>query len=478
MLEKYDYGSEYQDHILACLIKHPKRFMAYTGVLNSAFFSGTARIASARTLLNYWKKHSRFPTWDVLSQEIHSAIARTAESKDEEAIQTYVKKIGEMDTGDVDQIVNEVVTFARRRAFWIAFDEGMTYYQKGEEPPGGFESLFKEASKIGLDLEDMGYWIGPGCEGDICTIVEKYFERGRGVKFGGNFHHLDDVWKNKGGVGPGWLIAILAPPKRFKTTFCINLAMSIAFEDQQPVFYYPCEITQIDASVRCLQCLTDQTDDFMAENTGAFTEMAIKNANELMQAPLLIKGFPSRTVSIGKEIRAHALASKRQFGIEPKAIFIDFAETVKCGSTKKDISDHRAQAEIYVEARALGAEMNCPVFLPDRCNAETVDKTVPSMRSFQGAFEKAGHVDGAIGLCASEQEHQEGIIRYFIFLNRHGEAGLHYRGIVNAKTMRMTMEEKIPWNPEDDEEEPAGKKPRFRRQRGKRPPDVDKMLDG
>jgi len=54
-----------------------------------------------------------------------------------------------------------------------------------------------------------------------------------------------------------------------------------------------------------------------------------------------------------------------QLKVEPGAIFIDFAETVRASTDPKRTSEHRAQGEIYIEARALAAEMNCPVFLPD-----------------------------------------------------------------------------------------------------------------
>ena len=175
-----------------------------------------------------------------------------------------------------------------------------------------------------------------------------------------------------------------------------------------------------------------------------------------MGADLLIKGYPSKGVSIGGEIKSHALTSRQQLGLEPGAIIIDFAETVRSGADPKRTSEHRQQGEIYVEARALAAEMNCPVIMPDRCNKETVEKTVPNMASFQGSFEKAGIVDLGIGLCASEKEYMEHQIRYFIFLNRHGEANHHFRGTVDPRTQQLGEWQKINWNPEDEDSGKGG----------------------
>jgi DnaB-like helicase C terminal domain len=473
MLEKYNSTPDYQDRILACIIQHPERFMCYTGVLNAAYFSGNARIVTARNLFLYCKKYSRFPAWDVLVQKVYDEIESTPDQKEEENIMSYLKRLKDMNTGDIDSVVEDVVKFARKRAYLIALEEAFVYWQENKEPPGGFESLFKEASQVGINFQDFGYLIGPNQEDSILKVIEEYLELKPGIKLGATFHLLDEVWKNKGGIRPGWLIAILAPPKRYKTTLCVNLALSIAYGGK-PVFYYPCEITQIDAALRTFQCLTDRSDAMLMDNPRAFTELTIKRANEAMGAPVLIKGYPMRGVTIGNDIRAHALASRQQLGITPAAIFIDHAECVRCSSTKKDISDHRAQGEIYIEGKNLALEMGCPVFLPDRCNAETVDRVTPTMRGFQGAFEKAGHVDAGLALCANEQEHSENQVRYFVFLNRHGKAGLHFRGIVNPETQRMTLDDKIPWNPEDDdwEEKKKGGK-RGSRRHPRRPIDPD-----
>jgi len=73
------------------------------------------------------------------------------------------------------------------------------------------------------------------------------------------------------------------------------------------------------------------------------------------------------------------------------------------------------------------------------------------MSSFQGSFEKAGIVDVAIGLCATEAEHKQNTIRYFIFLNRYGAQYLHYTGKIDPKLSRMTLEREIDYDPDEDQ---------------------------
>lgn len=466
MYEKYNFAPDYQDVILACLVAYPEKFMPYAGIFNSAYFTGVERIATARALFAYWRKNSRFPSWETLGQIVFDAISRTDEEKDEKTILGYVRRLREMDTGDVADVAEHCIGWARRRALYLAVEHASTSFNVGEVPEDGFIPLFQEALSVGQNIEDLGYLIGPQ-DNDIARIVKEYTTEGYAISTG--FPLLDALLPARG-LEPGWLISILAPPKRYKTTVCINMGMNIASAGR-PVFYYPCEISQKLAAIRTLCNLTDRSIDFIRQNPKGFTDLALRNARDTMGADLLIKGFPSKGVSIGGEIKAHALTSRQQLGLQPGAIIIDHAETVRSGADPKRTSDHRQQGEIYIEARALADEMKCPVILPDRCNRETVEATVPTMASFQGSFEKAGIVDLGVGLCSTEQEYIDHQIRYFVFLNRHGEASHHFRGTVDPKTQRLGEWQKIPWNPEDDDYvKSTGTKKGSRRHANRRPP--------
>jgi replicative DNA helicase len=449
MFEKWNFGTDFQDLLLASIIQKPEKFMHNVGTLNSAYFYGVERIAAARALFAYWRKNHKFPATNALCQVVYDSIVRTPDAKEENNIIKYVDKLRDMDTANADCVVEHVVAFARERALLIAIEKSHEFLVAGETPPGGYGKMFQDALKIGQNLEDVGYRLKSGEDNDINRMIDKVTAKQYGTPTG--FADLDTIWPF--GWGPGWLVSILAPPKRYKTAFCINLAMNIIEEYNSPVIYYPCEISQELAALRCLCNLTGQPTDELFRNRESFRALAHKVADEHFKSTLLIKGFPARSATIGGEIRSHALTAASRFNLKPKAIIIDFAETVKAGSTTKTTSEWRAQGEIYVEARALGAELGCPVIMPDRCNKETVGKRVPSMKSFQGSFEKAGIVDVAIGLCASDDEYVANQIRYFVFLNRHGAAYQHYRGTIVPTTMRMTIDERIPYNPDLSESE-------------------------
>lgn len=255
------------------------------------------------------------------------------------------------------------------------------------------------------------------------------------------------------------------------TAFCLNLALNMVGPAiNSPVFYYPCEISQELAMARLMCNLAKETMDTMYDNPDKF-KLAVKRAmQDRVSNYLVVKSFPSGGATIG-DIDRHVTATKRELGISPKAIFIDYAETIAYSPDVKNMPEYQQQASIYTQARALACKHKCPVIMPDRVNRETVDKPVPNMTSFQGAFRKAGIVDVALGLCATEQEYTQNILRTFVFVNRHGAAMEHFRGSVDPSTMTIDVGAPIPYDAEDNASSERGNSGRRRRQR-----DIDDRL--
>jgi hypothetical protein len=262
------------------------------------------------------------------------------------------------------------------------------------------------------------------------------------------YAELDRIWKF--GWGPGWLIVPLAPPKRLKTCFCLNLALNMSCKINADVLYYACEISQELAAMRAIYNLSGFTEEDIFRSPEKYKPLVVQALKQKMFGNVWFKGFPAKGVNL-QQIRDHAKQVIQIFNLKPKAIFIDYAETVKPTAVDKNTPDYRQQADVYVQARALGTELGCCVVMPDRCTKETVGRKVPSMKSFQGAFEKAGIVDVAIGLCADDREQMQNRVRYFIFLNRHGKSLLHFSGRVEPELMRMTIDKQIDYQPDGEE---------------------------
>lgn len=450
---------------MACLIRHPAEFSLYASVLKPSFFSGVQATLTARCILDYQAERLRFPQFVVLRELVAVAARGITDNEQNAALAVdYVNRLEQMETSDWAYVRDHVIVFAREAAVVTSMREAIALLKEGKIPPDGFSSMFSKAMEVGKNVDDLGYIL----HSDVDAVVDKVSSSDYGISSG--YPLLDKAWRH--GWGPGWLIVPLAPPKRYKTGFSINLAMNMVSPAiGENVFYYACEISQELAMVRALCHLAKQSTEMLYEAPARFKTLVKEAMTERIAGHLLFKSFASKSATIA-DIRAHAHSAISQLGIKPRVIVIDYAETIRAGD--KNDPEYRQQSSVYTEARALGGELGCTIIMPDRCNRDTVGKAVPNMASFQGAFEKAGIVDGSIGLCATEEEHMNNTIRTFIFLNRHGPIFQHLRGRVDPETWRIELNEEIPYDPDADDED---KKEDRRRRRPRRSRGDDPAVD-
>jgi KaiC/GvpD/RAD55 family RecA-like ATPase len=450
----FDFREDFQDLLLATMARHTKEFAYVAAALKPKYFAGVQPTLAARCMLEHAEKYNRYPTWVVLEQRLDEETRQLPEAEAGLA-HDYVNKLKSLDTADWQYVRDRVGSWLRERALVNAIRESVGLLQEGKVPKDGFASLFMQAMQVGQNLEDLGYVLGD--PRDIDDVVGKVVNQDYGLSTG--FGELDAIWRR--GWGPGWLVVPAAPPKRYKTGFCINLAVNVASPAVgEDVIYYACEINQELAMVRAMCNLAQLPEDYLYENPQKFTLDVKAAARDKLKKTLLFKSFPSKNATIG-DLRAHAHTAKAQLGINPRLIVIDFAETIM-PSNKRD-AEYRQQSSIYVEARALAGEFGATVVMPDRVNRETVDQPVPDARALQGSFEKAGIVDVAFGLCATDEEFLQHQIRFFNFLNRHGPAFQHLRGRVDPRTWTMTFMERIAYDPAEAEKQRKKKSERLRR---------------
>ncbi len=445
----YNFSNDFQDLIIASLVRETERFTRFGDIFDPKFFNGLSASETAFALREYNKEHGRYPSFTVLGNYLFQRNYRKNPDFANELVE-YIQKLSQLPMDDIDYVVDSTRLFARERALHVAIRDVIGAQTEGKEIDGGVIQLFEKAVAVGTDTQDIGLEI----HRDIDKVIDKVTDFDYGV--GTGYPLFDSLWKT--GWPPGWLIVPLAPPKRYKTAFCLNLARNMTHPSiDSDVLYYTCEISEDLAFVRTLFNLTERDQDYLFENKEKFRKIAKDKVDALCSGHLLFKGYPARSTTLG-QIKAHAKNAIKQTGMKPRAIVIDYADTVLPTVVPKGMPEHKMQAAVYTEARALGAELGCCVIMPDRCTADAVDKAVPNMRSFQGAFEKAGIVDVGIGICATEAEYLQDRLRFFIVLNRHGEQYGHFAGSIDPKIMKISINEKIEYDPEAAEEEENEKK--------------------
>lgn len=450
--ETYNFSDDFQDAIVACLIRQPKEFYGFGRIIRPNFFNGPAAVETVHRIQDYREKYGKQPNFSVLANYAFHIAAKINTDHAKELFE-YIEKLAEIDTSDWKGILDLSIRFAQERAIYDVVRKVHSAQSEGKMAEVDPVEMVRQAMAVGRDQNDLGISLYH----DSDEVIDRVTKNTYGTMTG--FAQFDALWKF--GWGPGWLIVPLAPPKCFKTTFCINLALNMASHKvNSDVLYYACEIKQELAMMRALYNISGIGEEQVFRSPEKCKPLIKQHLVRQLYGNIWFKGYASKAVTLS-QIRDHARFIIDTYELRPKAIIIDYADTVRPVVTGKNIAAHILQAETYTQARAIGDELNCCVIMPDRCTKETVGKSVPSMKSFQGAFEKAGIVDAAIGICADEAEQQQNRVRYFVFLNRHGEALKHYSGKIDPVLSRMTVDNEIEYNPEDNEDDDD--KPKRRR---------------
>lgn len=456
-LTNYNFSSDYQDELLATMIRMPDLFIGLDGVIQYGYFTGSNSQIICKLLLEFYKKHSTFPTPAQLSTEAQNHARKSGNNEQATELTSYIQRLSETEVRAPTSYRDEAIQFAKTRACIIAATEVARTIQENKELTYDIPKKFQEALSIGQNIYDLGYC----AHADVDVVIDKLTNQKYGIYTG---FELIDTHVFRKGMGPGWLIVPLAPPKAYKTGFCLNMAVNMVSPNlAYDVLYYACEISSELALLRAYQRIANRTKDQFDDDPEEFRAAVKRGVLTKLAGSLFVKHFPAGSVTIS-DIRAHALQTIQVNKLQNvKAIFIDYAETVKYDGDK-DAPEHRKQSSIYKSARALGDELGCAIIMPDRCNRETVDKAVPDRNSFQGAIEKGGILDVGIGLCQTPEERQQNKMRYYIFLNRHGEEGIHIRGKVDPKQMVLTMDEMLSWQETANIEDNAARQREERRQ--------------
>ena len=427
--EQFNFSQDFQDLILACILRRPE-FIKYAQLVLPKFFSGVLRYRTARCVFDYYAEHMNFPSRETLIELVHTQSKRAGEETDESV--EYVDSLFSIHTHDWKFVHEKIVAFCRERAVLEAFKIGVEHFKEGTEPKGGYVGLFQNAMSVGQGLEDIGIVL----HRDAASVVDRLANEDYGILTG--YPVLDAIWKR--GWKPGWLVVPLAPPKSYKSALSVNIALNMAMAGHD-VVYYACEISQEETAVRALQNLTGCKESDIYDHPVRFKEKYLDKGLRKLKGHFIFKGYPSKVAKM-TDLETHYNNLIRTYrGLNPRALVIDYAETVS--AINSDQSEHQAHASVYTDARAFGTRASATIIMPDRMNREACEMPVPTMTAFQGSFQKAGIVDIAFGVCMSPEERAQNIIRLFIFLNRWGQQGIHLKGMVNPELMQVQIVEPI-----------------------------------
>jgi hypothetical protein len=223
-----------------------------------------------------------------------------------------------------------------------------------------------------------------------------------------------------GGLGPGELGVLMAPPGRGKTTGLINFGFGALTDvGGQNVVHYSCEMNERKVSMRYDDRLMGDRVKYKRSDPERYFSELQERMEKLVHGRLFIKSYPTRTASVST-IRAH-LALLASEGVRPDLVVVDYADIMKA---ERRLGEMRhEQASVYEDLRELAGEFDARCWTGSQTTRSSLDKEVITIGDFAETFEKAHVVDAAWALCQTDDEKLTNRARLFAAKLRDHEDG-------------------------------------------------------
>ena len=440
------FGYDFQAHILAVALRYPGFVVRFRSALSHEFFHADVHRLVAKALFDFVDKYGDVPERSTLIEHIRPLTSDAGIAN----VESTLKGLYADSIRDAEAVIDTTIAFGRQQALLNAIVEGSERIDRNdiEEIP----ALIEKAQLVGVDILDVGIHYSDLTRDQRAAL---YHEDEQAIVPTG-IPHID--YAMNGGPCRGELCAILAPPKRGKTTALVNIGGGSCALGAN-VAHYTCEIREIKTARRYDDWIAGPAHPLKFTDTEAYVTAVNDRVSKMIQGQLFIKEYPTRTLTPSM-IRSH-LSILKSYGFVPDVLVVDYADILK---PERRLGEVRHEvAGIYEDLRKLAGQFNCVVWTASQAGRVAVEKSTPELQDFSEAFEKAAIVDAAIGFGQTPEEKRDGLCRLFFAGLRGSEDGstIHCRIDRNRCRLRTLALYNIddaqiqtPYDAEDDGEVP------------------------
>jgi hypothetical protein len=152
ILEAYNFSDDFQDAILACLIRHPDKFWRFGEIIKPEYFNGPSAVEVVFRLKDHVAKYGTYPNFTTLGNFVFVKTERKNPERAKELIE-YVVKLSQVDCADVDTILDLSLKFAKERAIFDALRKIHLAQQEGKQDTVEPVEVMEEALRVGEDVQ-------------------------------------------------------------------------------------------------------------------------------------------------------------------------------------------------------------------------------------------------------------------------------------------------------------------------------------
>jgi hypothetical protein len=417
MIDKFNYGYNFQVKTIACLLTDKGFTQQVADILQPEFFESEANQWIVTVALKYFIEYGSSPTLDVFKIKLQDIDRDVFKTSIVEALKDAYKYL---ESDDLDFVKEQVLNFCKNQCIKGAILDSVDLLKKGE-----YESIKKAidaAMKAGAD-RNIGYEFMQG-------IQARYTENVRQTN-PTPWPLINDL--ANGGFGKGELILFVAPPGIGKSTAMMNIGAHGVTKGLN-VVHYTMELSEQYTAQRYDAIITG----IATQNLKYHVDEVEAELKKRVNGNLIIKYYPTKTASVNT-LKAH-LDQMILLGTKPDMVVVDYADLLR-GSSRSREKLHEDLEIIYEELRGLAGEYEIPVFSASQSNRSSADSDIVTGDQIASSFAKVMVADFIISLSRKVTDKIAGTGRFFIIKNRFGPDGLTLPSKINMSNGRMDIYE-------------------------------------
>ncbi|MBI5948557.1 MAG: AAA family ATPase [Chloroflexi bacterium] len=365
--------------------------------------------------VKYFKKHHKLIPEEVLL--ILLAAKKVSPRFDKETVVELYKKGGPREEV-IPWVMDDAAEYFKRRDIREVLSEAVETVSSGS-PDDVVQALNKGVRELNRTPDDgrrfelrVNQDLGPIWE----EIGREYIVDERAASTG--IPDVDSILG--GGLRPGELGVVLAPPGRGKSHWLIHCARTAWWKNRN-VAFYSFEMSEGRVFARFLAGATgigaNEIDSQRARADKRLTQKARKAG---VDAGFFVRRFGDNEATVSDIY--NDIASLQDEGNDIGLVVIDYGDIIRpeVRSARGRVDD---QAEIYKALRGMAVSLDVPVWTASQANRDSLRKSSFGLENVADSFDKVKIADYVIALCQDGTEKTAGRMRLAFAKSRNNGQG-------------------------------------------------------
>lgn len=397
--QRFPFSDRFQRHLVAVFARVPQYAVRSRPVVKVEWFENELHRAIVAASYAHVDTYKSTPSSATILEG-----ARALVDKDQhEDLAAEIRRVFKEDLSDLDSVDQRIVEFVREAALVEAVLKAVKKIDAGARP-GEVQKLVEEAELVGNQFLDVGEDWSASVEERLVRYADRDAHEASLLATG--MPHLDEMLL--GGLRAGELGVVIAAAKTGKSSLLVNIGYG-AVRQGVSVLHVSLELDRTLVLGKYDDRVTGMQRSRALLTPNRYKNRLRSRLRENAKGTLIVRDYGTRTASV-PHIRSVALALIAR-GVKLGLIIVDYLNIVI--PTTRRGEPRFEQAGIAEELRALGKQLNVPVWSAAQTNRNALNRALVTLADIGESYEITQVADVNIALCCTPDERAEGVLRIF-----------------------------------------------------------------